>query len=125
MNKKIKPKAGETLVEVVASIFIFLIMIGILQGAISYSSASMKKNKEIRKENAEILQNLQTAETTVGNSQSLQFVAVNSGMTTKGNPVFRIEVSLCSKLVNYQDTEGYAQSTTFYLYGAPQGGDTP
>lgn len=125
MNKKIKPKAGETLVEVVASIFIFLIMIGILQGAISYSSASMKKNKEIRKENAEILQNLQTAETTVGHSQSLQFVAVNSGMTTKGNPVFRIEVNLCSKLVNYQDTEGYAQSTTFYLYGAPQGGDTP
>ena len=125
MNKKIKPKAGETLVEVVASIFIFLIMIGILQGAISYSSASMKKNKEIRKENVEILQNLQTAETTVGNSQSLQFVAVNSGMTTKGNPVFQIEVNLCSKLVNYQDTEGYVQSTTFYLYGAPQGGDTP
>lgn len=125
MNKKIKPKAGETLVEVVASIFIFLIMIGILQGAISYSSASMKKNKEIRKENAEILQNLQTAETTVGNSQSLQFVAVNSSMTTKGNSVFQIEVNLCSKLVNYQDTEGKAQSTIFYLYGAPQGGDTP
>lgn len=125
MNKKIKPKAGETLVEVVASIFIFLIMIGILQGAISYSSASMKKNKEIRKENAQILQNLQTAETTVGNSQSLQFVAVNSGMTTKGNPVFRIEVNLCSKLVNYQDTEGNVQSTIFCLYGIPQGGDTP
>ena len=41
MNKRIKPKSGETLVEVVASIFIFLIMIGIMQGAISYSSASM------------------------------------------------------------------------------------
>ena len=27
MNKRIKPKSGETLVEVVASIFIFLIMI--------------------------------------------------------------------------------------------------
>ena len=125
MNKRIKPKSGETLVEVVASIFIFLIMIGILQGAISYSSASMKKNKEIRRENAEILQNLSSATTMSGESQNLQFVAVNSTMTTKGNPVFQILVNLCSKLVDYRDAEGNAQSTTFYLYGAAQGGDTP
>ena len=125
MNKRIKPKSGETLVEVVASIFIFLMMIGILQGAISYSSASMKKNKEIRRENAEILQNLSSATTMSGESQNLQFVAVNSTMTTKGNPVFQIQVNLCSKLVDYRDAEGNAQSTTFYLYGAAQGGDTP
>ncbi|RHC52297.1 hypothetical protein DW838_02585 [Dorea formicigenerans] len=45
--KKSRANAGETLVEVVASIFIFLILMGILQGAITYSSNSLKKNKEI------------------------------------------------------------------------------
>ena len=81
--------------------------------------------KEIRRENAEILQNLFSATTMSGESQNLQFVAVNSTMTTKGNPVFQIQVNLCSKLVDYRDAEGNAQSTTFYLYGAAQGGDTP
>lgn len=44
--------------EVMASIFIFLLMMGILQGAVSYSSASMRKNQEIRQENAKILKEL-------------------------------------------------------------------
>ena len=52
--KKSRANAGETLVEVVASIFIFLILMGILQGAITYSSNSLKKNKEIRSDNAKI-----------------------------------------------------------------------
>ena len=38
MAEKNRRNAGETLVEVMASIFIFLMMMGILQGAVSYSS---------------------------------------------------------------------------------------
>ena len=49
-HKKTRANSGETLVEVTASIFIFLIMLGIIQGAISYSQASLAKNKEIRSE---------------------------------------------------------------------------
>ena len=48
MIKKLREKSGETLVEVLASMFIFLILFGILQGAVSYSHASMQKNKQIR-----------------------------------------------------------------------------
>ena len=40
--KRIKAKAGETLVEVMASMFIFLIMFGVLEGAISYSNSALK-----------------------------------------------------------------------------------
>ena len=58
--KKSRANAGETLVEVVASIFIFLILMGILQGAITYSSNSLKKNKEIRSDNAKIMEALQS-----------------------------------------------------------------
>ena len=38
--KKSRANAGETLVEVVASIFIFLILMGILQGAITYNATN-------------------------------------------------------------------------------------
>jgi len=62
--KKSRANAGETLVEVVASIFIFLILMGILQGAITYSSNSLKKNKEIRSDNAKIMEALQNTEVT-------------------------------------------------------------
>ena len=63
---KIRKKSGETLVEVIASLFIFLILFGILQGAISYSHASMEKNKQIRAENAEIIQNLASTDAAAG-----------------------------------------------------------
>ena len=62
--KKSRANVGETLVEVVASIFIFLILMGILQGAITYSSNSLKKNKEIRSDNAKIMEALQNTEVT-------------------------------------------------------------
>ena len=51
-TKKTRANAGETLVEVMASVFIFLIMMGIMEAAISYSNASLAKNKEIRANNA-------------------------------------------------------------------------
>ena len=62
--KRIKAKAGETLVEVMASMFIFLIMFGVLEGAISYSNSALKKNKEIRADNAAVLEGLQSSEET-------------------------------------------------------------
>ena len=34
--KTLRSRSGDTLVEVMASIFIFLLMMGILQGAVSY-----------------------------------------------------------------------------------------
>lgn len=77
--KKSRANAGETLVEVVASIFIFLILMEILQGAITYSSNSLKKNKEIRSDNAKIMEALQNTEvTSVENNKSIDFNATNS-----------------------------------------------
>ena len=122
LRKKSRRNAGETLVEVVASMFIFLIMFGILQGAVSYSSAAMEKNKQIRKENAEILKNLQTAtETTDNNSAKLiSFQAVNSDKTKKGDIVFRVNTILASKQAGFTDSSGQNQTTTFYPYHVPE-----
>ena len=65
-HKKTRANAGETLVEVTASIFLFLIMMGILQGAIAYSNAALAKNKQIRSDNAAILAKLQNTTSVEG-----------------------------------------------------------
>lgn len=117
--KRIKASAGETLVEVMASMFIFLIMIGVLQGAISYSNSALTKNKEIRAENAAILQGLQsTGDVTKGSQKTVGFLAADSELTQTGNRVFSMNVTLNSKNVTYQDADGRQQSTTFYFYGS-------
>ncbi len=121
---KIRKKSGETLVEVIASMFIFLILFGILQGAISYSHASMEKNKQIRAENAEIIQNLASTDTVTGTDKTLQFVATTSDMDQIGNPVFSITANLASKEVHYKDTKGTDQIITFYLYDVPSSSET-
>ena len=116
--KKIKAKSGETLVEVMASMFIFLIMIGVLQGAISYSNSALTKNKEIRADNAAILQGLQSTERTMtGSQKTISFYAADSDLTQIGNRVFSVNTTLDSKEITYQDADGRQQNTTFYLYG--------
>lgn len=137
--KKTRANAGETLVEVVASIFIFLILMGILQGAISYSSNALSENKKIRKDNAKVIEALQSAGTTsVKKGESIAFVATNTNMTVLGSQVFTTNTDLAKKVVNYQGSDGSGKQMSFYLYQSPEtskvpatgqsssdGGDTP
>lgn len=123
-HKKTRANNGETLVEVTASIFIFLIMLGIIQGAISYSQASLAKNKEIRSENEKIIEGLQSAATQEEMVKNMQFVATNSDLTVKGNLVFTINTSLVSKTVIYTDSKGETKSTSFYMYEAVDDGSS-
>ena len=112
---------GETLVEVVASIFIFLILMGILQGAITYSSNSLKKNeKKFEVTMQKIMEALQNTEvTSVEHNKSIDFNATNSDMSIKGNHVFSVATDLNKKIVTYTDSKGEEQTITFYLYGSP------
>ena len=117
--KKTRANAGETLVEVVASIFIFLILMGILQGAISYSSNALKENKKIRKDNAKVIEALQSADvTSVKEGENITFVAANTNMTVLGSQVFSTSTDLMKKVVNYQGSDGKGKQITFYLYGS-------
>ena len=118
MAEKNRRNAGETLVEVMASVFIFLIMMGILQGAISYSSASLNKNKEIRADNAAILEELQAAPETKDGDLSLSFQATNRTMSVLGDKMFRVSTELRQKTVEYTDTKGKTSRVIFYLYGS-------
>ena len=113
--KKNRKNAGETIVEVVASIFIFLILMGIMQGAISYSTASLEKNKEIRANTASVLEGLSGTAVSGQKEKSISFYAVGSDGRI-GNKVFDVPTKLGKKEVHYTDTKGQQQETTFYLY---------
>lgn len=115
-SEKTRANAGETLVEVTAGIFLFLIMMGILQGTIAYSNAALAKNKQIRSDNAIILEKLQNTAVTEREVRSLQFVAVNSELTAKGNAVFRVPTVLGKKTLTYTCADGQTKNTVFYLY---------
>lgn len=125
--KKTKANSGETLVEVVASIFIFMIMIGVLQSAISYSSNALKKNKEIRANNEAVLKSLQNAgNASVTNSKNLGFNAANSAMTVKGDTVvFSVDTNLLKQTLNYKNTQGQDKQYFFYTYESTHHGETP
>lgn len=120
MSKKTKANSGETLVEVMASIFIFMIMMGVLQGAISYTSASLTRNQEIREENAKIIESLAAAPKSTGTTKEIWFMATTPELDTKGYDVFKVKTVLSSKTAEYQDASGTTKSTTFYLYDSTQ-----
>lgn len=123
--KKTKANAGETLVEVVASIFIFLILMGVLEGAIAYSSNSLKENKKIRSDNAKIIEALQNTEAVENDgSTDISFIAYDANTLTKGNEVFSVPTELKKKDVTYTDSDGTGKNITFYLYGSTDA-DTP
>lgn len=119
VHKKTKANAGETLVEVMASIFIFLIMMGILQSAVSYSHAALLKNKEIRANNAAALSHLAetSPEDVSTESVSVSFVAATSDLQQFGSQVFTVKTKLQKKTVSYTDTDGQPQTITVYVYG--------
>lgn len=134
VKKILHETAGETLVEVLVSIFLFLMMMGILQGAVSYSNAALKKNKEIRKENAQIIENLKTASESTSSyateEKTLNFSAVSSDFTTLGNQVFQVPVKLKKVTVSYKSANGIDETTQFSLYEKVElpgtaGGESP
>lgn len=122
---RIKSDSGETMVEIMASIVIFLMMMAILQGAISFSTNAQAKSRQIRETNAEICQKFQEApySSSGGGKVKYSFKATSAdGSITGADELFSVEVELGKKDVSYTDgTE--TKQTTFYLFGA--GGDTP
>ncbi|MEY8481696.1 hypothetical protein AALD74_07520 [Lachnospiraceae bacterium 48-21] len=119
---RIHSGAGESLVEVTVSAVIFLMMMAVLQGSISFCTNAQHKSEEIRQENAEICRNLQSASYIPGaENMTYLFKATTADGETPGAEaavLFRIAVELGTKEVTYLDADGTPKTTTFYLFGA-------
>ncbi len=123
-NGRKNGKSGETLVEIMVSAFLFLILMAVMQGAISFCTNAQRKSEQIRKANAEICQNLHGALTTEDNgSRSFNFQAVSADGTVEGAQVFSVNVELKKKEASNGDG---SKKVTFYLFdSALTGGGTP
>ena len=115
-QKKTKANAGETLVEVMASVVIFLMMMGILQGAVMYSRAALEKSRQMRADNETICELLRETAKVPGGTSSLNFQAVSADGNITGNRVFKVDATKAWKTVTYPAADGTEKSITFYYY---------
>lgn len=114
---RIKSNAGESLVEVLVSMFLFLMMVAIMQEAISFCTNAQHKSEQIREQNAKICESVWEKDSSgTGGRAKFVFRAVSADGSQTGNEVFEIEADLGEKTVPYTDEEGTTQDYTFYVY---------
>ena len=114
--EKTKANAGETLVEVMASVVIFLMMMGILQGAVLYSRAALEKSRQMRADNEVVCEQLREKPKQTGGTSTLYFQAVSADGSITGNRVFSVNATKAKKEISYTAADGTQKSTTFYYY---------
>lgn len=116
-----RSKSGETLVEILVGIFIFLIILAGLQMAISYCTNAQQKSRKIRENNTEICRSLRNGSYQSGSeSQTYEFKATVSrpdGEVTGSTTLFEVKVNLGTMEGEYTEDDGNKQSVLFYLFG--------
>ena len=102
---KIRPRSGESLAEILVSTLIFLMMVAVLQGAVSFATNAVSSGK------------------------TADYIFSPDG--NESNQLFTVRVSLQTKTVSYVDEEGQTQTSVFFVFepeetgGADAGGETP
>lgn len=122
--RKVQKKSGETLVEILVSIFLFLMLASVMQAAMVFCGNAWQKSKEIRQTNQEICRNLRTTPYTSGSQTELfEFYAFSpeDGAGTGGTVLFRVQADLGRKEVSYTEN-GVIQTCPFYRFGKVGGG---
>ncbi len=125
---KIQSRTGESLVEVMVSAVIFLMMMAILQGSISFCTIAQQKCQQIRDINEEICRNLQTTPYIPGGeNKDYLFKATTADGEQPGEEaavLFSIEAEMGTKEITYTDPDGTSRTTTFYIFGSSDADDT-
>lgn len=123
----IRRKAGESLVEVLAGALLFLMMVAVLQGAVTFSGNAQQRSRQLRERNAQICRLLRETEYQSGGSaQTVEFKAVSAdGSQTGTQTVFRIPVTPGTKTVSWPSQTEEKVKVVFYLFGPAAGGGGP
>lgn len=128
-RKKDVSRSGETLVEIMVSAVVFLILVGILQGAIVFCSNAQRRSEQLRETNSQICQSLREAAYIPGSeSAELVFKAVSHDGSLEGTEIlFAVNVDLGTIEAQYTDEAGASWTIDFYVFGSDpaQGGGTP
>ena len=115
--KRIKSNSGETLVEVMLSMMLFLMILAMLQKAIDFNTNAQKKSEDIRTNNANIVMKLrETPLATEGASATYQF---SSSLAGEGDAtvLFEVPITYDTKTITYQTVDGTDQTVEFAVFG--------
>lgn len=113
----LRSRRGETMVEVLVSMVLFLMLFAVMLGAVRFASNAQVRAGTIRQRATALQRDLRSQTPTGGDSKTYQFVAVSEDGGTTGSRVF--QVPLREQTVT---ARGGGDEVTFYLYGPEKGG---
>ena len=113
----LRSRRGETMVEVLVSMVLFLMLFAVMLGAVRFASNAQVRAETIRQRATALQRDLRSQTPSRGDSKTYQFVAVSEDGGTTGSRVF--QVPLREQTVT---ARGGGDEVTFYLYGPEKGG---
>lgn len=113
----LRSRRGETMVEILVSMVLFLMLFAVMLGAVRFASNAQVRAETIRQRATALQRELRRQTPTGGDSKTYQFVAVTEDGGTTGSRVF--QVPLREQTVT---ARGGGDEVTFYLYGPEKGG---
>lgn len=117
LNAILRQRGGESLVELLAAAVIFLLLMATLHGAVRFSSNSLHRAEEIRKNAAALQESLRSAAVEDGAATEITFQAVSpDGSVTGGNILFKVPVKLQTK----KATGANGEEVEFRVFGEDQ-----
>ena len=109
-------RRGETMVEILVSMVLFLMLFAVMLGAVRFASNAQVRAETIRRRATALQRELRRQTPTEGDSKTYQFFAVTEDGGTMGDQVV-FQVRLKEQTVIAQ---GGGDEVTFYLYGPDQ-----
>lgn len=113
--ERLKSQRGETLVELMVSIVIFLLLLGTLAGAISFATAAQQKAQSLRDNAAAFQQSVRRGTATGETTQKEDFYATTYNESeTSPNVACRIQLKL--QTIPAKGADG-SSTTDFAVFG--------
>lgn len=113
--RKTDEKKGETLVEMMVSIVVFLLLVAVLQGSVAFCTSAQDKSRQIREDANRAVEAFYKERNT--GTPSVQPKEELSFLTAEGYDAFTVDTVPEEWTVTYDDTEGEQQQASFHTYG--------
>ena len=116
MKQLLANKGGETLVEVICATAIVLIALAALQGGVRFAHSASEKAGTIRKQTADLQEELNDSGITVNGTETYIFYLTQEEGAACSEEAFRIKVGLGEKTALQKGEDGGKQPVSFAVF---------
>ncbi len=123
LTSLLRSRRGESMVEILVSMVLFLLVMAVLSGAIRFAAGAQRKAEAIRQNAETVQQNLRSGGYTAASegTQEFAFNAVSKDESQVGAEVFTVTVKCEALTVEGED----GQSATIRVFRPGEVGGTP